>query len=454
MAHQLVSLEHDSKVTEVFDTSDAGTGKTFVRIMAFAKRRAKKGYGKALVLAPRTLLRTAWENDFRKFAPHLKVVVCDSDNRENFDKEADAYIVNHDAVKWMAANLPDDYWDDFHEFIVDEPTAYKHKDSQRSKAAAKLARRKNWKHWAGMTMTPTSNGVCDIWHQVYLLDGGKRLGHQFYNFRAQVCTPTQVGRSKHAVRWEDKDGAEEAVYAVLQDMVIRHKLQDCVDLPPTHVYDVKHSLPKKVRLAYDQMELTQLLSLRGKKGPGKTLNAVNAAAVATKLLQICSGAVYDDTGNYHLLDTSRYELVLDMIEARKHSLVFFNWKHQRDMLTELAEKRGITFCVMDGSATDRERYGMVQQYQAGHYQTIFAHPKSAAHGLTLTKGTSTIWPGPTYDLELWKQGNARQARIGQKQKTEVIVVLAQDTIEEKVYDLLMGKNKKMTNLLDLMASLV
>jgi SNF2 family DNA or RNA helicase len=105
--------------------------------------------------------------------------------------------------------------------------------------------------------------------------------------------------------------------------------------------------------------------------------------------------------------------------------------------------------VIDGNTSDRERDEIVQGYQAGVYKTIFAHPKSAAHGLTLTKGTATIWASPTYDLEIFKQGSKRQHRMGQTAKTETIVILAKDTIEEKVWEMLEGKNARMTNLLDL-----
>jgi SNF2 family DNA or RNA helicase len=166
-----------------------------------------------------------------------------------------------------------------------------------------------------------------------------------------------------------------------------------------------------------------------------------------------SGAVYDNESKYHVLDTGRYEMILDMIEQRSHSLVFFHWKHQREQLSQLADKRGLAYCVLDGNASDRERNEMIAGYQAGKFRVMFAHPRSAAHGLTLTKGTSTIWTGPTYDLELFEQGNKRQARIGQTEKTEVVVVIAKDTIEEKVYEMLTKKNVRMKNLLDLFASM-
>lgn len=446
-AHQLVSIKHNDKSNIVFDVSDPGTGKTFVRIIGFAKRR-KAGGGCLLVLAPRSLLRSVWVNDIAKFAPNLRVSVADANNREAaFAEDADVYVTNVDAVKWLAERKPA-FFARFSELVVDESTAYKHHTSQRSKAAAKIA--KHFKYRCCMTGTPNGNTITDIWHQVQILDEGKRLGFSFYKFRDAVCQPTQVGRSAQAIRWNDKEGAEEAVFGLLSDIVVRHKFEDCVDIPANHTYSIDYDLSPKQMRAYFEMEQTQMLTLKGKV---PSILAINAAAVATKLLQISSGAVYDGTGKYAVVDTVRYEMILDLVEQRKHSLCFFFWKHQRDALVAEATKRKVKFAVIDGSTSDRAREEIVYGYQSGAYQVLFAHPKSAAHGLTLTKGTATIWPCPTYDLEIFKQGSKRQHRMGQTQKTETIVVVAKGTLEEKVYELMQGKNERMTNLLDLFGTL-
>lgn len=421
------------------------TGKTYVRIMAFAKRRKAKG-GCMLVVAPRSLLRSVWLNDIKKFAPHIKVSVCDAANRDKgFAADADVYVTNTDAAKWLAAQKTP-FFKKFTELVIDESTAFKHSTSQRSKAMGKIA--KHFEYRACMTGTPNSLSITDVWHQAFILDGGKRLGNSFYKFRDSVCTPKQVGRQAQMVRWEDKDGAEEAVFGLLSDIVVRHRFEDCVDIPANHQYTVDYDLTPKQMKAYLDMEQTQLLTL----SKSNHVTAINAAAVATKLMQISSGAVYDGTGKYQVVDTARYEMILDLIEQRKHSLTFFMWQHQRDMLVAEAEKRGISFCLLDGSTSDRDRDEMVKGYQAGVYRTMFAHPQSAAHGLTLTRGTATIWSCPTHNLEHFKQGSKRIPRMGQTQKTETIVVTAKGTIEELVYQKMLVKDARMTNLLELFAS--
>jgi len=444
MKHQLVSLKLADKSNVMFDMSCPGTGKTYVQVMAFAKRRKKNG-GCALVIAPRSLLRSAWEDDFRKFAPFLTCSVATADNREKaFAANADVYITNTDATTWLLKQKPA-FFKRFDTIIVDEVSSFKHNTSQRSKALLKI--RKHFKYRAALSGTPNSNTICDIHTPMVFLDDGHRLGNNFFAFRSSVCQPNQVGPRAEMVKWEDKPGAEEAVYGLINDIVVRHRFEDCIDIPETHRYCKNYYLTTKQKKAYLEMEKTQVAML----SKLKVVTAINKAAVRTKLLQIASGAVYESPDNYHLVDTERYELVMDMVEERKQPLVFFLWKHQRDELVKLAEKRGLRYCVMDGNASDKERQEMVAAYQKGFYDVMFAHPKSAAHGLTLTKGTSTIWPSPTDDLEWFNQGNKRQARNGQTEKTEIVVIVAEGTIEEKVYTNLMNKDGRMNNLLDLFA---
>ena len=444
MAHQTLSLKHDAAHPEVFDMSDPGTGKTYVRCKAYERRRKKKARC-LLVLCPRSLMRSAWFNDFAKFAPALKVVIATAANRDTaFAEQADVYVTNHDAVKELAKK-PKAFWSRFSDLVIDESDAYKHHTSQRSKAVAKIV--KHFERRALLSATPNGNTIADIWHQVFLLDGGKLLGSSFYAFRQSVCEPKQVTNNPNAIRWTDKDGAEEAVFGLINEIVVRHRFEDCVDIPKTHIYTVEYQLTPKQQKIYDEMEFAQIALLA--KTP---ITAINAAAVTTKLLQISSGAVYDSEDKYHLVDTGRYELLMDLAQARKHPLMLFFWKHQRDLLVKEAEKRDMKYAVLDGNTNDRERNEIVQRYQAGQYDVLLGHPKTVSYGYTLTKGTSIIWPCPTYDGTWWTQANKRQARIGQTEKTEVVVVLAPTTKEAQVYDICTTKDKRAKTLLSLFES--
>jgi len=465
--HQLKSLKHADTTDYVFDCSDPGTGKTLVAILDIERKLKRHKGAAALVLAPKSLLRSVWYNDAKKFAPGLKVAVSTAGKHEAvFNEEADVYVTNIDAVKWLAKKAGSKaFFKKFKYLAIDESTAYKHHTSQRSRAAAKVA--KHFQYRRLMTGTPNSNSITDVWHQMLLVDGGSRLGGSFFAFRNTVCEAVQVGPKVNHLKWQDKEGAEEAVFGTIMDVVVRHKFEDCVDIPPNHEYAVPYQMSSRQREAYDEMlngmviqvygslDAVAMAKLKGVKPvPITEVSAVHAGSMQQKLLQIASGAVYDGKGSYHLIDTTRYEMALDMIEARKHSLTFFLWTHQRDYLIKEAERRGITFATIDGNVGEAERDVIVKNYQAGRYQTVFAHPKSAGHGLTFTRGTATLWVSPTPDAEIYTQGSKRQHRLGQTQKTETIMLVAEDSVEQRVYESLTNKRARMKTFLDLLETAV
>jgi SNF2 family DNA or RNA helicase len=441
-AHQKESLKFMATRNRVFDMSDPGTAKTRVELEDFKRNRER---GKAMiVIAPKSILQNAWGDDAAEFTPDLKVSVAYAENRaEAFMTPADVYVTNTDAVKWLVAQGDKKFWKRFERIVIDESSAFKHHTSDRSRALERI--KKFFEIRRCMTGTPNSRSITDIWNQAYFLDDGKRLGQQFYAFRAATCVPVQKGRRKEMVEWQDKPGAEEAVASMLSDITIRHKFEDCIDIPPTFKHVVKFYPTKKQRGAYESMERDAIALMN--KG---MVSAVNAAACRTKMLQIASGAVYENSHKYHVIDDSRYELVVDLVEERKHSIVFYLWKHQRDEIVRMAQARKITYCVFDGEASDKQRQLMKQQFQAGFFQMMIAHPKSAAHGLTLTRAQAAIWPSPPDDLEWWVQANRRHARAGQQFETEIIAILAQKTIEPGVYRKLEVKQARMDNLLELM----
>jgi SNF2 family DNA or RNA helicase len=434
MKHQTQSLKFMAPKKSVFDMSDPGTGKTYVEIKDFARQHKKDGRA-MLVVCPKSLMRAAWENDIKKFAPHLTVSCAYAKNRaEALGAKADVYVLNVDGVKELL-KYPKGFWKKFGRIVVDESTAFKHHTSQRSKALAKLIKNFDWRRL--MSGTPTSNGVCDLWHQMFLLDDGKRVGKSFFAFRSACCTPEQVGPSTAHLNWVDKPGIELQIGALISDIVIRHKFEDCVDIPENHKYAVPIALTTKHLDVYNELRDSSLAVLRE-----TTITAVNAAVLAQKLLQAASGAVYNDDGGYSYLANDRYDLALDLVEARDHTVVFYQWEHQLNELVKEAKARKIPHTTWNPdhpeSATD---------FQAGKYQVLFAHPASAGHGLTLTKGTATIWVSPTYNLEHFLQGLKRIHRIGQSKKTETIVIIAEGTIDEKVYAALEAKKINMAALL-------
>lgn len=438
-AHQKRTLARAKRMPRLFDTSDPGTGKTRAHLEAFASRKGKK----ALVIAPKSLLESAWQNDAAEYTPHLRVSIAYAENRaEAFAVDADIYITNTDATKWLALK-PKRFFKDFDTLIVDESSYFKHRTSQRSKALAKI--KDNFQYRVLLTGTPNSNTILDIWHQLYILDDGVRLGGSFFKFREAVCTPKQVGPKANHIKWVDKEGAEFAVSGLIKDITVRNKFEDCMDIPPNHHVRVEFSLPTKLRKQYEQLRNETILMLKE-----KDVVAVNAAVLRNKLLQLCSGAVYTEGGDYEVLDTSRYELVTELIMQRQHSITFFNWAHQKHELSRLLKKAEVKHEVIDGNTPVQRRAAIVAAYQAGFYQTLLLHPQTGAHGLTLTKGTATIWASPVYQPDFLKQGLHRVWRGGQTLPTETVMVAAKGTVEGHVFDQLNKKSARMVDLLEML----
>jgi len=450
--HQDTSVKFSRRRNRIFDASDPGTGKTRVHLEVWYHRYKKRSAGKLVVFAPKSLLQSAWGADIREWLPKgVTYVIARATNREAmFNEDADIYITNTDAAKWMAKK-PARWFDRFGEqptLLIDEITSFKHRTSARSRAVRKIA---GYFHYrTGLTGTPNSNTILDLWHQMLIIDDGELLGQSFARFRNTAC---DYQRNPFGGKWLDKPGIEEAVADRIKRLCLRHQFDECMDIPPNHRYTVEFEMPAGLRRHYENMVREAVLLLES-----GTVSAINQGVLRTKLLQIASGAVYgdDDQGRrrdptYQLLDRGRYILVSDLVEARDHSVVFFNWKHQREELKIEFELRGIKYAVLDGNTPDREREETVERYQDGDLQTLAMHPKTGAHGLTLTRGRATIIASPFDEADLLKQAIHRIWRGGQEFKTETILVRARGCrVEQRVYDNLLRKTGRMETLLEIL----
>ena len=402
--HQSATTAHILKNPRCLITSDPGTGKTRSVLDAITKRGSR-----TLVLAPLSILEASWADDIEKFTPQLTYAVAYAKNREKaFSGDEDIVITNHDAVKWLLKNQTK--LKRFDTLVIDEFTAYKNQSSQRSKAIKKLVDR--FEYRIAMSGTPNSNTILDIWHPTLLVDDGERLGHRFYSFRAAVCTARFNG---FANEWVDKDNAEEIVASLISDINIRYQLEECLTMPEQTVSTLQVQLPPKIMKQYVSLAEDNVLYTGT-----ATINAVHAGAKVKKLLQLCTGAIYDEHGAVQSVHPERYELVMQLVSERKHSLVAFNWKHEKNHLTAMADAMGIRYGVIDGDTPAHHRKDVVDRMQAGQLQVVFCHPQSAGHGLTMTKATAVIWASPTYNAEHYQQFNRRIYRAGQTQRTEII----------------------------------
>lgn len=441
-AHQIAGIQKLLEKRIMFDMSDPGTGKTRTVIDAIAKIQADNK-APFLVLAPRAILRSAWEADCKKFTPGMITSIATADNRAAaFNRPADIYVTNHDATKWILENIKS--LPKFQGIVIDESRAYMNPRAARTKAMTKIMKYFAPTYRVCMNGTPNSTSVTELWSQAFLLDEGERLGNSYYKFRLAVQSPTQVGRDPRALHWEDKPGAFEAVADLLSDISVRNRLEDCVDIPENNRFYVPFQLNTAHRNVYREFIKDRLI-----EHESGTISALNAAHLKNKLLQIASGAVYTQDKLVAELDTARVELALDLAEARHQCVVAFQWKHQRDQLINEAEKREMTYGVIDGATTNNELPELVESFQAGRLKLLFVQPQSASHGLTLTAGTTTIWVSPTSVADRFKQLNHRIYRSGQTKRTETIMIHAEDTVELDAYGVLEGRLKSLDGFLEL-----
>ena len=247
----------------------------------------------------------------------------------------------------------------------------------------------------------------------------------------------------------DKEGANDHVSLQLSDITTRVTLNDVAELPDTTYRTVLVDLPSKLRAQYEFLKKQSIMALDS----GEVVTAIHAGSRMQKLLQVLSGALYDEYGEAKNVHVDRYALVLDLAEEADHSLVAFNWTHQREGLVAEAKKRKITYEIIDGSVPASRRSGIVERFQAGLIQTLFVHPQSAGHGLTLTRANRIIWASPNYRADLYEQLNHRIIRTGQVRKTEIIHIAAANSVEETVYEKLMGKQVRMLDLLNTLKEL-
>ena len=434
-AHQKTTTNFIVNNPKCMITSDPGTGKTRACLDAHVILG-----GKTLVLAPLSILEAAWGEDIKKFQPNIKYGVAYAKNREKIFKQTDLdmVITNFEAVNFLSKNTQ--YCEQFDTIIIDEFTAFKNRTAKRSKNLKNII--PHFTNRIAMSGTPNSNTILDIWHPTLLIDDGQRLGARFYAFRSQACTPRFNG---FANEWIDKPGIEETIADLLKDITIRYSLAECIDLPDNITRTINTKLTPQVQKQYKLLADESVLYTKS-----GTVNAVHAGARVKKLLQLVTGAVYDEDSLVQFIHQERYDIVITLASQRAHSLVAFNWRHERDALVELAEKEGLSYEVIDGSVPAERRKDIVARYQAGQIRVLFCHPQSASHGLTLTRASTVIWCSPTYNAEHFQQFNQRIYRAGQTQKTETILIQAKDTWEPEVYKKLNTKLGRMENLLHIL----
>jgi len=409
---------------------------------------------KALVIAPKNVAQNVWAQECRKW-DHTQGIRCSvilgtaKQRRAALKADADLYIINRENVCWLLETLGGKL--PFDMVILDELSSFKSQTSKRWKALKKVIG--SVRYVIGLTGTPAPNSYLDLWPQIFLLDGGKRLGKNISDYRMRYFS---MGAHKgHIVyEWKLRIGARDAINRKLSDLCLSMSAEDWLSLPPVIYNTIPVSMDAKARKDYDTFKKDKVIPLLrdgtdaqrlDPHDPEALLQMTNliqgntAATVAGKLLQMACGAVYDDEGGILHIHDAKLEALGEIVEAAQGEslLVFYAYQHDKDrILARFPKARAFE------GASD------VEDWNAGKIPMLLCHPASTGHGLNLQQGGHIIvWFGLTWSLELYQQANARLPRPGQKQSVIIHHIVCKDTIDERVMAALQEKDEGQNALL-------
>lgn len=394
---------------------------------------------KVLVIAPLRVARDTWSAEIEKW-DHLKgltysvVVGTETERKAALRKKADMYIINRENVQWLIeqSGFPFDY----DMLVIDELSSFKSHQAKRFKSLMKV--RPFVKRVVGLTGTPSSNGLMDLWAEFKLLDMGTRLGRFITRYREAYFLPDK--RNGQVIfSYKLRDGADKQIYDKISDITISMRSVDYLKMPECVMNEVKVQLSEKERGIYDTFRKQLIVELNGKE-----IDAGTAGALSNKLTQMANGAIYSkspDSKEYEEIHERKLDALEDLLEAAngKPVLVAFWFQHDRERI----KKR---FPDMREIQTSQD----IEDWNSGKISAVLIHPASAGHGLNLQSGGSTlIWFGLTWSLELYQQTNGRLWRQGQTAETVVIHhIITAGTIDERIMRALSHKDKEQTSLID------
>ena len=413
---------------------DMGLGKTVITLTALWQLTLDSfDVSRVLVIAPKRVAEDTWPKELAKWE-HLTgltsslVLGSAAERKAALQRKAFLYIINRENVAWLVKNH---YWD-FDMVVIDELSSFKSNKAERFKAMKKV--RPMVTRIVGLTGTPAPNTLLDLWPQMYLMDMGQRLGRFIGGFRDRFFLPDKRNR-EIVYSYKPREGAEDAIYALISDICISMKAADYLDMPERIDNRIEVSMSPKERKLYDDFQKDMVLSIGDEE-----LDAANAAALSNKLLQMANGAVYGEDKKVIPIHDRKLDALEDLVEAAngKSLLVAYWYKHD---LQRIKARFKNARCI--DTAED------IDDWNAGQIPLALIHPASAGHGLNLQDGGCTIvWFGLTWSLELYQQLNARLWRQGQKHTVVIHHIVTKGTHDEDVMRALENKDTRQSALIE------
>ena len=421
---------------------DCGLGKTIITLTAISHLLYDSyEVSRVLIIAPLRVARDTWIGELSKWE-HLKglrmerILGTPKERVQALSRKAELYVINRENVEWLVKHyagrkLP------FDMLVIDELSSFKNSRAKRFLALKKVLGQ--FSRVVGLTGTPASNGLMDLWTEFRILDMGRRLGRFITRYRADYFQPDR--RSGQVVySYKPLPHAEEAIYRQISDVAISMKAVDHLKMPELVSSEYPVRLSEEEKRKYSELKRELTLSLGDAE-----ITAANAASLSGKLSQMANGAIYDDGGGIVQIHDRKLDALEDLIEAAngRPVLVAYWFKHDLARISERLHRLHIPFSRLDTSDS-------IRRWNSGEIPVALIHPVSAGHGLNLQGGGSAVvWFGLTWSLELYQQTNARLWRQGQKAQTVVIRhIVAEGTIDEQIMDALKRKDRTQTALID------
>jgi SNF2 family DNA or RNA helicase len=409
---------------------EMGLGKT-VCVLQVIQKLKQSGYkGKVLIITPASILRHVWQEENEKWGFNLTITTLYGTpitREKKLLSDSDIYLVSADNVNW----LKDNHRYDFKVCVVDEFSLFRNTKSLRFKALKKLQQQINFERFIGLTGTPIVKNVYDLWGIMYLIDGGERLYKYRKHFQDEWFRPG-ISRGHIVFNWIPLKDAEEKILDKVKDITISMKSQDYLKLPDFINVDCKVSLDAKTMKKYKEFKKEKFLEFE--KG---VVDAKNAAILVFKLQQYASGCIYLEDKSTQFLHREKVKALQDIIaQSDSQVLVYSSYIH----VTEMILKK-----VKDIHLFEKEKWDRKE------VPAMVVNPKQAGYGLNLqTGGNVIVWFTPTYDLELYRQANARLYRQGQKLSVRCYNLVAANTIDESIVQVLASKGVNLDNLFEVL----
>lgn len=405
---------------------DMGLGKTSIVLSAVKELKYNRfAVSKVLVIAPKKVAEGTWSKEKDKWEQTKslrisKILGGEKKRIKALYETADVYIVNRENTVWLVDFLRNDWMFDM--VVIDESSSFKSHKAKRFKALSAVITKTA--RVVELTGTPSPNGLADLWSQIYLLDGGERLGKRYSGFRERYFEP---GPRHNGIvyKYNLKEGSEQSIFAAIADICVSMKAEDYLQLPDIVMHEVPVVLDSKAAKAYHELERQMVLEL-----PDNEISVTSAAALSTKLLQLGNGALYDDDRRVHEIHHCKLDAFMELVESLhasgKSALVFYNYRHDRDRLVAELGKTGLR--VRELKTTRDE-----DDWNAGKIDILLTHPATSAYGLNLQQGGNhVIWFGLNWNYELYTQANKRLHRQGQKDRVFVHHLVCEGTRDEDV----------------------